>query len=451
MTRAARNHDALDEMSDPTVEPRQIPDATCLACGCLCDDIVLTVQGERIVEARHACPQGRAWFVADHAASDQPEAALDGQPVEREHALTHAAQVLREARAAIVTGLDGTTVEAQRLAVTVADMLGAVLDPIDSARSAPALAAFQRVGRVAATLGEVRNRADLVVFWGVDPATTHRRHFERYSVEPHGRFVPGGRAARTILVADHAPTATAALADGFLQIPEGRWFEVLWALRALVRGIDLDPDATLASTGIPHDLLQRWAERLAGARYGALFFGPGPGPGGSAQVEALQRLVRDLNDVNRFVALPIGGPGNPTGAEAVTTWQTGFAQAVDFARGYPRFLPGEATADARLAQGAADAALIVGPVDLDALSPAARAHLERIPTVVIGPAAAPGGHRATVALKTATPGIHTGGTVVRADGAWLPLRPALASRFPTDAEWLELLLRHLAADPNGGP
>ena len=92
--------------------------------------------------------------------------------------------------------------------------------------------AFQRVGRVSATLGEVKNRADVVVFWGADPVVSHPRHWQRYSVEPRGRFIPQGRAGRTVIVVDQQRTATAEEADLFVEIDASRQFEVLWVLRA---------------------------------------------------------------------------------------------------------------------------------------------------------------------------------------------------------------------------
>src|SRR5207248_5591877 len=61
-------------------------------------------------------------------------------------------------------------------------------------------------GESTCTLGEARNRADLVVFWGSNPAESHPRHFERYSVWPAGRWVPRGRADRTVVVVDVQPT-----------------------------------------------------------------------------------------------------------------------------------------------------------------------------------------------------------------------------------------------------
>ena len=35
-----------------------VEDATCTFCGCLCDDITLTVEGDRITEAKAACILG---------------------------------------------------------------------------------------------------------------------------------------------------------------------------------------------------------------------------------------------------------------------------------------------------------------------------------------------------------------------------------------------------------
>ena len=67
------------------------------------------------------------------------------------------------------------------------------------------------------TLGEVKNRADLVVYWGSDPVESHPRHLERFVLAP-GKFVPQGRRGRTLVVADVKRTATAELADFFLNL-----------------------------------------------------------------------------------------------------------------------------------------------------------------------------------------------------------------------------------------
>jgi len=47
-----------------------VKNATCTFCGCVCDDIELHADGERIVKAKNACSLGDAWFkhhTAEHA------------------------------------------------------------------------------------------------------------------------------------------------------------------------------------------------------------------------------------------------------------------------------------------------------------------------------------------------------------------------------------------------
>ncbi len=426
--------------------PTVLADVTCTACGCLCDDLCLTVSDGRILAAEHACDLGRRWFLADHNQSVGPLATIAGRPAEPGEALDHAAAILRRAQAPVVLGLTHTSNESVAAALAIADRIGAAVDVGQATLAIPALRAFQRVGRVSATLGEVKNRADVVVFWGVDPLLTHPRHWERYSVEPNSRFVPQGRAGRTVIVADTEHTATAQRADLFVPIAAERQFETLWTLRALVGGVTLDPGRVRQTTGIDLETLDALAERLIHARYGACFYGPSliRGRGGSACAEAALALIRDLNLRTRFVILPIGGTGNAAGAEAVLTWQSGSPQSVDYSGSFPRALAEDSSAAARLERGEADAALIVADAVEDWLPAAAWEQLEKIPRIVVAPRATERYPAAHVALASATSGIDAGGTVTRVDGVVLPLRPPLVSRVPSDGRWLRDLAARLA-------
>jgi formylmethanofuran dehydrogenase subunit B len=421
----------------PSLPLGELTDVTCLACGCLCDDIAITVRDNQILEARRACAIGQSYFSSHNGPHEGPIAAIDGEPAELAQAIDRAAAILNAARRPLIWGLSQTTIETQAAAVALADQVGAVIVLGHENEARAHLRAVQRVGVVSATLGEVKARADVVVFWGVDPAVTHPRHFERYSVEPRGRFVPDGRAGRTIIVVDSRRTATAERADHFFEVTEAQQFASLWVLRALIRGSHVDSARV-------SPMLRSLAELLQGARYGAMFHGPAlsGGPGGQAKVEALLLLVRSLNAVARFVALPLGGPGNPTGAEAVLGWQSGYTLCADFSRGFPLQLTRESSAHVLLESGEHDVALIVSD-DPRQLSPTSRQFLERIPTILIHPNATQAPWTATVALNSAVPGIHHGGTVLRADGVMLPLRKVLETPRPTDREYLESLHQRL--------
>jgi formylmethanofuran dehydrogenase subunit B len=250
-------------------------------------------------------------------------------------------------------------------------------------------------------------------------------------------------------VADAEPTATSERADHFLRVTPEAHLEVLWALRALVKGIELGPHHLESATGIPWEHLRDWADRMTRARYGAFFFGTGLGRsrGGTAVVEAVLTLVRDLNTRNRFVALTLGGPGNSAGADAVMTWQAGFPIAVDFRRGYPREVDGDVRLETLLASAGADAALIVAD-DLPSLWTApVRDALRETPTIILGPGATDPARPTTVSIATSTYGIHAAGTVVRSDGLSLPLRPAVPSPLPTDRAVLVAIESRLREDP----
>ena len=144
----------------------------CTVCGCVCDDLAVTVANGRVTQVRGACHLAEPWFLAQNA-SAPPAARLDGRPVEPGAAFARAADILRAARYPLVYGLSRSTTEAQRAAVALAEKLGGTIDTTASTGHAPSIVALQQVGESTCTLGEVKNRADLVVFWGSDPVVTH--------------------------------------------------------------------------------------------------------------------------------------------------------------------------------------------------------------------------------------------------------------------------------------
>ena len=103
------------------------------------------------------------------------------------------------------------------------------------------------------TLGEVKNRADFIVYWGGNPAECHPRHFTKYTLMQKGKFVPNGRKGRTMVLVDIRETPSAKAADIFLQIRPGKDFEMVTVLRALVKGRPVNPVSAARAefTGLP--------------------------------------------------------------------------------------------------------------------------------------------------------------------------------------------------------
>lgn len=413
-------------------------DMTCTVCGCVCDDISITTSANQLSSVQNGCRLADPWFAALSHLTDQSSTTwIDNRSVPYDDGIAHAADILSRSRSPLIWGLARSSTPGQRAAVRLAERLGATIDTTASVCHGPSIMAIQQVGESTCSLGEVRNRADLVVFWGADPVKSHPRHLERYSLEPRGEFVQG-RSERTLLVVDTKPTATSELADIFLQIPAERDFDLIWTLRHLLKDGSLPDDKHIP---VPRHQLIQLAERLTMCRYGVVFFGLGLAQRGvgHANVEALLRLVAELNAFTRFSARRLRIPGDVSGADSVLCWQTGFPFAVNLSRGFPRYNPGEYTANELLERREIDACLLVGSEPVADLSPRAQRQLRRIPTIVLDYPHITPAIPATVRFTTAVYGIHRAGTAYRMDEVPIPLRSILSSPLPSDDEVLDAI------------
>jgi len=392
---------------------RSVANVTCLGCGCACDDITVVVKQDSIAEARNACALGAAWFGDGTVPA---ETRVNGRPASLEQALTEAARLLGGAKRPLVYLAADISCETQREGVAIADRLHAATDSL-AATATTAVLAAQRRGRAGATLGEIRQHADLVVFWAVDPSTRYPRYGSRYVVEPRGVAAPQGRNSRTLIAVDVGESRGPADADGRVAVAPTDEVDGLEMMRAAVQGRAGGADARFRT-------VVELARRMTEARYVAIVADGEPGlvPADPARAEALITLAQALNGPTRCALSTLRGGGNRSGADAVLTWQTGFPFAVDFARGHPSYHP-QAGAAALLGAGEVDAALVIGtPATLPV--PVA-AGLAGIRSVAIGPRASAATFQPAVAVDTGVAGIHEGGTAFRMDDVPLPLRPSL--------------------------
>lgn len=428
----------MDAARQPGPEPAKdrttIYDVPCTVCGCVCDDLAITVDAGRVTGVSPGCPLAEPWWLGQ-TWSGEASARIDGQTAALDDAVARAADILRAAKAPLVYGLSRSSTPGQRAAVRLADPIRAFLDTSASTCQSSTIMAVQSVGESTATLGEIRNRSDLVIYWGSNPLESHPRHVERF-VQTPGMFVPNGRAGRQVVVVDVQRTRTAEISDTFIQIQPGGDFELIWALRVMLKGLRLD-DASVA--GVARDDLQRLFDLLTSCRYGAVFFGSGLTRRGvaHANVEALLRLVTELNARTRFVARGMGNPG----ADSVLCWQTGFPFGVSLSRGYPRYNPGEYTANDLLERREVDAAVLIGTEGVTRLSNAAQAHLRKIPNIVLDHPSVESPVAAAVQFTTAVYGIHRPGTANRMDDVPIALRAVLSSPLPADHEVLQRIMQ----------
>ncbi len=441
---------------------------TCPVCGCFCDDIVLIVKNNVITDVKNACAVGAAKFLnySKHR-QVKPLIRKNGELVEASlgEAIRKSAKTLVDAKYPILYGWSNTSSEAIRVGLELAEYVGGVIDNTTTTCHGPSILSIQDIGISSCTLGQVRHRADLVIYWGSNPWSAHPRHIERYTTFSTGRFqvttwrdylsrlsailtkkrlmravnlllrrdvtappiidrrLPYSlfRKGRKMIVVDVRRTRSAELADYFLQVEPNSDYELLQAFRMLVRGEELDVDEV---AGVPVEILEDFTEIMIGSELGILFFGLGltMSEGKHRNIDAALSLVRDLNQRTKFLIMPMRGHFNVTGADVVFTWQTGYPYAVDFSLGYPRYNPGETSVIDILYREETDAGLIIASDPVAHFPREAAQNLVKNPLIVIDPEVTPTSLMADVVIPSAFVGIEVEGTAYRMDHVPLPLK-----------------------------
>lgn len=446
---------------------------TCPVCGCLCDDIELTLQDGKIVKVKNGCAMSESKFLGygGHRIL-KPLVRKNGGLVKTSfrEAVRKAAEILAEANYPLLYGWSSTSCEATRVGLELAEEVGGVIDNTSTICHGPSALSIQDVGIATCTLGQVRHRADLVIYWGSNPWAAHPRHIERYTNFSDGRFeknewkgylskvkasnvrkkiesvlrkvlpkagakVPSAarkepfpallKEGRKLIVVDVRRTRSAEIADYFIQVEPNKDYELFEAFRALIRDEEIDVDRV---AGVPVEYLEEVADVMVNCNFGVIFFGLGltMSSGKLRNVDAALSLARDLNMRTKFMIMPMRGHFNVTGADTVFTWQTGFPYAVDFSLSYPRYNPGETTAVDVLLREESDAALVVASDPVSNFPRKAAEHLIKNPLIVIDPHMNATSQMADVVFPSAFVGIEAEGTAYRMDHVPLPLKKVVA-------------------------
>jgi len=395
----------------------RIESFVCPFCGALCDDIVVEVDGE--IKVENACILGTRKIVG-YTENRLLTPRIDGKKAMLNETIVKAAEIIVKARKPLLYGFSSTSCEAQSAGIELAELVGGVVDCTSSVCHGPTILAVQEVGMPSVTLGEVKNRADFVIYWGCNPMHAHPRHMSRYSVFQRGRF-RRGRSDRRVVVVDVRATESTELADEFIQVAPNSDFEVLNAMRAILNSGECRGDSI---GGVPKEELRKLVEQIKSCRFGVVFFGMGLTHtyGSWRNVEEAISLVRDLNRFTKFAIIPMRGHYNVAGFNEVCTWQTGYPYAVDFTRGYPWYNPGETDANSLLVAEDVDAMLIIASDPAAHFPRKSVEYMKRIPLIVIDPFESLTSKIADVVIPAAITGIEGEGSAYRMDGVPLRLR-----------------------------
>ncbi len=406
----------------------------CTGCALLCDDIELKTEDNVVLGVNNACSKGVARI---KGSSDPAKCLVEGKAAEIDDGIKAAIQILGQARNPLIFGLGNSTLEAQDRAIAIAQKLNGYIDDTSSFCQGPLIEAILDEKVRTCTLDEVRDHADVVFYWGADPASSHPRHLSMYSYFPRGKERQRGwEEDRTAVCIDVRCSDTGIVCgDGFYQIPPQKDTELIQALIQALSG-----KVPKISFMAPKEVL-KLASMMKKAQFGVICVGLGL-LYSLDELDVLFELMDRLNEVSNFHIIPMVGQYNMRGFDQTLHEQTGYINRVHFDASGIEHGP-ECSAVELLKEGSVDAALVIGSDPLSSLPGTIASHLKTIPVITIDPSVTLTSKVAKVCLPCSRGGVESGGRAVRMDGVEVELRTALSAAVLSDVEILERILEGL--------
>jgi formylmethanofuran dehydrogenase subunit B len=407
----------------------------CTGCAMLCDDIEVEAKNNKINKVYTACRIGVA-----HMKEGKGENIfrVDNKPVEEESAISEAASILRNAKNPLIFGLGASTTETQKIAIELARKINATLDDTSSFCLGDLVEAVIKNEIKTCTLDDVRNKADVMIYWGTDPSDSHPRLLSKYSYFPRGKEKQKGwEEERTAISIDVRKSHTAKICGNyFFEIPPKGDAEFIEALIAGISG-----KLPKTSFNYPPKKLLELANILKGAKFGVIFVGRGL-IYSLENLEPIFKLMKILNEKANFHLMPMVGNYNTFGFNQLLFAETGYVNSVKFENGSVKHGPEYSVVESLKAK-TVDAALIIGSDPFSTLPRSIAKNLLEIPIIAIDPYETLTSRNAKVYINTAISGVESGGSAVRMDGKEVSFEPVIETGHPSDETVLKKIMEAL--------
>jgi formylmethanofuran dehydrogenase subunit B len=397
----------------------------CTGCGCLCDDIQVETDGGRLGQIENACAKGAAYLQAAFNPERRPKSSIRGQSCSPEAAIDEAAQLLSRAKRRLIFGLDSSTLETQALAIELARKLGAALDDASSFSYGPLIERILGQELPTCSLSEVKDKADLLLYWGANPTATHPRHLSKYTYYAYADFNPAGWYPKVTLSSiDVRPTELTAMSKPAFRIkPRGD--------RELISGIlGESPTASVEA--------KQLSELVKKSRFCAIFCGLGLVHSLDGDFGGFSQMVQLLSKSILVAIIPMMAETNMLGFNQSLHKRTSYVNQVNFAGGVSHGR--EFSFPEQAYNHTPDCILIVGSDPFSMLPQSLTSHLQGVNIICLDHLSTLTAEAAGVVIPTAVPGVESGGNVVRMDGDSIALTQPIKNGYPTEEGILKQLL-----------
>ncbi|MHA1150146.1 MAG: formylmethanofuran dehydrogenase subunit B [Promethearchaeota archaeon] len=421
----------------------------CTGCSLLCDDVIVRTDGIFIDEIVGACIKGTERFEQCTAKNRITTPFIhekgEKKSVKLDVALEKVAQILKNSSKPILYGFSNSSCQAQLKGMKLAAKINGFIDSNAIICQGKVLNASKEQGLTLTTLTEVINKADLLVFWGANPAESIPRLLNK-TIFSRGKFRMTGREIRTLIIIDPVKTASfnsMGVRDVALLIKPNKDYELIASLKEECCTQDSIPSGGVA--GLDADDMKRLLLHLSGAENGVIFIGQGllRRQNGHDLLKELLELVEMINQrqtKGRLSVILMGGHFNMMGFDHVGLSNYGKNHSLQFLN--EKIVDNEDTIVKKIQNEDFDCSLIVGTDPISHFPLKLSKKLASKPMIAIDNRKSATTSLADVVIPSAITGIETDGLAYRLDHVPIELKKILnpPSNVLSDEELLQKII-----------
>ncbi len=391
-----------------------IPNLVCTGCSLLCDDIAVEMENGKIQNTHHVCARGygRFYQVDFKYRLLQPFKNVNGQRqvISYDNAIENILNLFKNAKKPIFYGWASTTSEAQQKGIQLAQKFKAIIDCASTYSIGAAVQQFIQKNIEVPKLSDIKDNADLLIFWGCNPTASHIRLLSKYALLARGANTDRGMEDRTAVTIDIRATDMKRFSEEFLKIQPGSDKALLDSIIQIMQGKSLDSDNV---AHIPKKTIYNIANLIKEARFGVMFFGNGYMKT-QDNMDALIQFLETLKNMQiRFGAIPLDGGYNAIGFNKNLKKCVNQDLNADFSQSPT--IQGKQLLMDLLRKGEADLLFNMGADPIANLPFHMSKLIAKIPIITIDVQQTPTTKLSTIVMPTTIPGIESSGTAYRLD------------------------------------
>jgi len=396
----------------------------CTACGSLCDDIQVAIEGDHITTLENACAKGAALLYSSDNPERRANSLIAGTKVSSEQAIEEAAHLLSKAENRLIFGLDNSTLEAQAAAIELARKLGGIIDDSSSFSYAPLTQSILTGDLPTCSLSEVKDNADLLIYWGSNPPHTHPRHLSRFTYYAYTEYNPAGWFPKvTLSCVEVRDTELSLMCKPVFKLKPGGDKDFITAI--LMEGKNGTEES------------KRFVELTKNSQFCVIFCGSGLSYSLDNDFNLFNEMVHKLSQWTRIAVIPMVAEFNQRGFNQWLYKQTGYVNQVSFAGGISQ--GSEFSFLEQVRNRLPDCVLIIGSDPFSNLPQSLMRNLQGTSIICLDHFFTPTTNTAEVVIPIALPGLECGGSAIRMDGDEIALVGLKKGEYPTAEEILKQL------------